>query len=186
MLSVRQFLPRTSQQAAWWPAPRITVSNQELAIAYSLGFKQILVVNQRGILSEGILRYMGINTEPFNDFDDCCAVVERVLDRSGWTPTYSRRMRGDNLRFSPQPIRYGNHFGRHLHGRFLYIDIRRIVLTSPRLSRPQDAGNCCGRASSTTIPNQQPSQSDRIPRLLSYNLTRHSTFFASEHTARRR
>src|SRR5690348_5423915 len=38
-------------------------SHQELAIAYALGFERILVVNQRDVLSEGILRYIGINTE---------------------------------------------------------------------------------------------------------------------------
>lgn len=94
-------------------------SNQELAIAYALDFKRILVVNQHGVLPEGMLRYIGINTETFNSFDDCCAVINRALDRSGWTPDYSRRLRADNLRFSPYMIRYGN-----LVGRFLYVDVR--------------------------------------------------------------
>jgi len=93
-------------------------SNQELAIAYALGFERILVVNQRSVLSEGMLRYIGVNTENFDDFRDCGAVVERALDRSGRTPDYVRRLRADSLRFS-EPITYGN-----LAGRFLYVDIR--------------------------------------------------------------
>jgi hypothetical protein len=40
-------------------------SHQELAIAYALGFDRVLVVNQRGVLTEGMLRYIGINTEEF-------------------------------------------------------------------------------------------------------------------------
>jgi hypothetical protein len=94
-------------------------SNQELAIAYALGFQRILVVNQCGVLSEGMLRYIGINTEEFEGFDDCCAVVARALDRSGWTPDYIRRLSADSLHFSDELIRYGQ-----LVGRFLYVDIR--------------------------------------------------------------
>ena len=94
-------------------------SNQELAIAYALGFERILVVNQRGVLSEGMLRYIGINTETFESFDDCCAVVERALDRSKWTPDYARRLKADNLRFSNEMITYANFVGY-----FLYVDIR--------------------------------------------------------------
>jgi len=93
-------------------------SNQELAIAYSLGFDQILVVNQDGILSEGLLKYMGINTETFLDVSDCCATVERVLDRAKWMTDYSRRLRADGLRFEDRVIRYGN-----LVGQFLYMDV---------------------------------------------------------------
>lgn len=94
-------------------------SHQELGIAYALGFERILVVNQRGVLSEGMLRYIGINTETFEDFNDCGAVVERALDRSGWTRDYVRRLTANNLRFSDELISYG-----HLLGRFLYVDIR--------------------------------------------------------------
>jgi hypothetical protein len=94
-------------------------SNQELAIAYALGFERILVINQRGVLSEGMLRYIGINTEEFDGFDDCCAVVERALDRARWLPNYARRLNADNLCFSRDLITYGN-----LFGRFLYVDIK--------------------------------------------------------------
>jgi hypothetical protein len=94
-------------------------SNQELAIAYSLGFERLLVINQAGVLPEGMLRYIGINTETFTEFADCCSVVERALDRSGWTSDYSRRLRAEHLRFADDPIRYGS-----LTGHFLYLDLR--------------------------------------------------------------
>jgi hypothetical protein len=57
-------------------------SNQELAIAYALGFERILVINQNGLRREGMLGYIGINTETFDRLDDCCAIVERALDRA--------------------------------------------------------------------------------------------------------
>lgn len=94
-------------------------SNQELAIAYALGFERILVINQEGTLQEGMLGQIGINTERFVGLDDRCATVERALGRSGWTPDYSRRLTADHLRFSDELIRYSN-----LIGRFLYIDIQ--------------------------------------------------------------
>jgi hypothetical protein len=97
-------------------------SNQELAIAYALKFERILIVNQSDLLSEGMLRYIGVNTETFNDFSDCCAVVERALDRSRWTADYTRRLIADGLRFSDEVIRYGAGYG-ELVGRFLYMDI---------------------------------------------------------------
>lgn len=93
-------------------------SNQELAIAYALGFERILVINQKGILPEGMLKYIGINTETFLDFDDCCATVERALDRAKWTADYCRRLTADRLRFSGEFISFGN-----LIGRFLYVDV---------------------------------------------------------------
>jgi hypothetical protein len=94
-------------------------SNQELAIAYALGFERILVINQDGIRPEGMLAYIGVNSETFHDFGDCCDVVERALDRSRWTNDYSRRLHGGTLRFSDEMIAYGG-----LAGRFLYLDIR--------------------------------------------------------------
>jgi hypothetical protein len=39
-------------------------SHQELAIAYALGFDRMLIVSQDGVKSEGMLRYIGVNTEP--------------------------------------------------------------------------------------------------------------------------
>ena len=98
-------------------------SNQELAIAYAFGFERILIVNQTDILSEGMLQYIGVNTETFEDFTDCCTVVERAIRRSGWMADYSRRLRAGGLRFSDEVIRYGAAYG-ELIGRFLYLDIQ--------------------------------------------------------------
>jgi len=93
-------------------------SNQELAIAYALGFERLLVINQDGILSEGMLAYIGINTETFPTVNDCFATIERALDRAEWTPDYSRRLMADRLRLTDEVISYGS-----LIGRFLYVDV---------------------------------------------------------------
>ena len=94
------------------------LSNQEFAIAYALGFERLLVVNQEGVLSEGMLRYIGINTETFNDTADCTGVVTRALERARWVPDYSRRLTASNLRWSEGNIRSG-----YIAGKFLYVDI---------------------------------------------------------------
>ena len=117
-------------------------SNQELAIAYSLGFEHILVVNQDGVEPEGVLRYIGINTEKFSGFTDCCAVVERALDRSAWRSDYSRRLRAGDLHFRNESIMYS-----HLFGRFLYLDVKNdrpdiaALETTARLAELRENGN---------------------------------------------
>src|SRR5262249_18029588 len=72
-------------------------SNQELAIAYAFGFDRLLIVNQEAVEAEGMLRYIGINTESFGDVSECCAAVE--LNRSTWTKDYSRRLQAGPHRF---------------------------------------------------------------------------------------
>jgi hypothetical protein len=96
-------------------------SNQELAIAFALRFERLLAVNQEGIVPEGMLKYIGVNTETFQDAADCCTVVGRAVDRARWTPDYTRRLWAEGLRISPQlpPIMYGT-----MVGQFLYVDIQ--------------------------------------------------------------
>ena len=84
-------------------------SNQELAIVYAFGFERLLVVNQEGVEAEGMLRYIGVNTEKFDNVSDCCAVVKRAVDRARWTTSYSRRLHSGELRFSgagPSALRH--------------------------------------------------------------------------------
>lgn len=93
-------------------------SNQEMAIAYALDFERFLIINQDGVRREGMLAYIGINTETFTTLDECPTAVERALDRAKWTPDYSRRLRiNEHLRFSDVL------YCRNLVGRFLYADI---------------------------------------------------------------
>jgi hypothetical protein len=93
-------------------------SNQELAIAYALQFEKILIVNQTGVVSEGMLRYIGVNTETFGSHVDCAGVIDRALKRAGWLPTYSRRLGAGHIRFGNRLLTYGK-----LAGWFLYLDV---------------------------------------------------------------
>jgi hypothetical protein len=121
-------------------------SNQELAIAYALGFERFLVINQEGVQPEGMLAYIGINTETFTTLDECTAAVERALDRAAWTPDYSRRLMMSGLHFSDELVRYWNLVGQNLFGRFLYADINNgrpdiaAMETTARLAEIAPAG----------------------------------------------
>jgi hypothetical protein len=96
-------------------------SNQEFAIAYALDFEKFLVVNQSGVKPEGMLRYIGLNTETFDDHSDCLAAVAKAIKDAHWKSDYSRRLRADGLIF--RPVIYSNHVGSILAGNFLYLDI---------------------------------------------------------------
>lgn len=96
-------------------------SNQEFAIAYAMGFERILVVNQKRIAREGMLGYIASNTEEFEELSECCAAVERAVDRAGWKPEYSRRLTAGPLRFSSKDTLIATP---RFFGRFLYLDIQ--------------------------------------------------------------
>lgn len=96
-------------------------SNQEFAVAYALGFDRIIVVNEKGVRSEGMLGYIGCNTKAFETDDECLVIVEGALDLSGWEPSYSRRLRAENVRFKHD--RYIHFTQELMDGRFLSLDI---------------------------------------------------------------
>ena len=95
-------------------------SNQELAIAYALGFDRILIVNQADVRREGMLQFMVANTETFVDYADCPSVVARELDRSGWDCRFSRNLQTGTLSRA-QLVTYGR-----LEGNFWHLDIHNL------------------------------------------------------------
>ena len=133
-------------------------SHQELGIAYALGFERLLIINQKGAAKEGMLRYIGNNTETFADLADCCGVVERAIDRAKWTTDYSRRLHTGELRWNPA-VSYGN-----LRGAFLYLDIRNArpdiaaVEATARLNRLATAGGTL-----QSSPNRSPLKATARP-----------------------
>jgi hypothetical protein len=96
-------------------------SNQEFAVAYALGFDRIIVVNETGVKSEGMLGYIGCNTKALETDDECLIIVENALDRSEWEPSYSRRLRAENIRL--ESFQYKHFTGELMDGRFLSLDI---------------------------------------------------------------
>ncbi len=93
-------------------------TNQELAIAYILGFEQVVFFQQEGVTLEGLLRYMGSNATRFASPNDVPDLVIAAIEERHWSPSYSRHLTPTHLRWSDALITYGD-----LVGRFLYVDI---------------------------------------------------------------
>jgi len=92
-------------------------TNQELAIAYFLGFERVLFFQHRSVKREGLLRYMGSNATAFSDAGQLAELVLDAFSAREWTPTYSRHLAATRLRWAG-PYPYGE-----LLGYFLYVDI---------------------------------------------------------------
>lgn len=92
-------------------------SHQELAIAYSLGYDHMLVLNQQGVHDEGVQKFIVSNTPRFTAGDEVLHRVQEAAAR--WSPQYSRQLALGTLRWA-DPVLFGDHSGsrlvRVLHG----------------------------------------------------------------------
>lgn len=127
-------------------------SNQELAIAYLLGFEKVIFLQQKDVLLEGLLRYMASNATRFSSPTEVMPAVQRLVQERAWDPHYSRHLVVDGIHWSDGVIAFGSHTGERLVGRFLYLDIhnRRTDLA---------AFNCVARLASISRPPAPPQPS---------------------------
>ena len=93
-------------------------SHQELAIAYVSGFEHVLFFQERGMKLEGLMRYLGANSTPFDTVDQLVQSVTAAVRERAWRTDYSRHLIATRPWWSDGTICYGE-----LTGRFLYIDI---------------------------------------------------------------
>lgn len=98
-------------------------TNQELSIAYSMGFDKMLFVNQKSVKKDGIFGYIGSNTPDFDNYDEVLNIVQKAITESNWNPSYSRNLIYQNLVWSSQNILYSDHTGQK-NVKVLYIDIK--------------------------------------------------------------
>jgi hypothetical protein len=85
-------------------------TNQELAIAYILDFENAIFLQQEGIELNGILRYMGSNSERFKRTDEVPHLVRALVNDRHWDVRYTRHLEVGELQWSP-PLLYGDHTG---------------------------------------------------------------------------
>ncbi|MCJ7484240.1 MAG: hypothetical protein MUO31_14900 [Thermodesulfovibrionales bacterium] len=67
-------------------------TNQELAVAYVLEFKEVLYLQQENVNLEGIGKYLLSNAIQFKSKSDVPSLVEQAIVRKGWNPLYSRHL----------------------------------------------------------------------------------------------
>ncbi|MCX6309918.1 MAG: hypothetical protein NTY32_14240 [Bacteroidia bacterium] len=85
-------------------------TNQELAVAYDLGFEEVLFLQQDNVKLEGIGKYLLSNAIPFKSKSDVPSLVKKAIVKKGWNPSYSRHLSlGLPLYAGAYP--YGDHTG---------------------------------------------------------------------------
>lgn len=85
-------------------------TNQELGIAHFLGFDKVVFLQQKGVVLEGLLRYMGSNAATFRSISEVPAIVEKLVEERGWTPVYSRHLVVGDSHWTPE-LNYHDHTG---------------------------------------------------------------------------
>ena len=96
-------------------------TNQELAIAYILNFENAIFLQQEGIELNGLLRYMGSNSERFKRPEEVPSLVRTLVNERHWDLRYTRHLEVGALQWSP-PLLYSDHTGQRPL-RVLYVDI---------------------------------------------------------------
>src|SRR5882724_3131100 len=97
-------------------------SHQELAIAYAFGFEHFLVVNHKDVVDEGVQKSIVSNVPEFERAADVLPLVVAAVRSAHWTPSYSRHLSLNPLRWAGE-VEYGDHAGRRIQ-RTLHADVR--------------------------------------------------------------
>ena len=85
-------------------------TNQELSVAFLLEFDNSIFLQQKGIKSEGLLRYMASNAQRFTALQDVPNLVSELVEARHWHPSYTRHLLlGDEHWAGPLP--YSDHTG---------------------------------------------------------------------------
>jgi len=96
-------------------------TNQELAIAFLLGFENAIFLQQEGVEPEGLLRYMASNAQRFAALEEVPGLVEKLVIERQWDPEYSRHLALGTTHWT-RPLRYADHTGVRT-ARVLQVDI---------------------------------------------------------------
>ncbi len=96
-------------------------THQELALAYHLGFADMIALQQEGAPRVGFLNYILSNPELFHDATDLIKKVRRLVTEKGWNPDFSRNLVVHEGDFSP-PLQYTDHTGTSIE-RIWYLKV---------------------------------------------------------------
>jgi len=88
-------------------------TNQELAVAYVLGFEEVLYFQEENVELEGIGKYLLSNAIPFKSKTEVPSLIETVVKEKGWNPSYSRHLTVGEPSYAG-PWQYGDQTGSYL------------------------------------------------------------------------
>jgi len=149
-------------------------TNQELAIAYAMGFDNMLFVNQIGVRRDGLFGYIGVNTPEFDDYDQVLPIVQTAVTSAGWRPLYSRNLICQNIHWGDHVIYRDNTGARNV--KVLHIDILN--------NRPdQGATNTVARLKSITTNGITTIAQDRSHLKCSGSPVYSNTIWPNDHIA---
>jgi len=84
-------------------------ANQELAIAYALGFEHMLFLNQKGAERGGMFGTIVSNAPEFEKLDEVLPTVNRMVAQAKWNPAFSRQLQAVALRWTRKVLTYNDH-----------------------------------------------------------------------------
>lgn len=105
-------------------------TNQELAVAYAMGFEHMLFLNQKGAERGGIFGTIVSNAPEFDALDEVLPSVKRMVAQAGWNPAFSRQLVAAGLRWTKNAVGYADHVawegrpGRLHRARILVVKVR--------------------------------------------------------------
>jgi hypothetical protein len=89
-------------------------THQELALAYHVGFTEIIAFQEEGAPLEGFLRYVQANPEHFRNEDELLEKIEEMIRERKWSKDFLRNLVIEKIKQFDYPITYADHTGQHL------------------------------------------------------------------------
>jgi len=83
-------------------------TNQELAIAYALGFHEMIFLNQRFTERRGMFGTIVSNSPEFDRYTELLPALQNAVRDADWRPTFSRNLVPASVRWS-DPVQYADH-----------------------------------------------------------------------------
>jgi len=74
-------------------------TQQELAVGYALGFQNMILINERDCLVEGILKFIVTNAPPFVHTSEILPGVQAAVGKAGWAPIHRRQLAASSVQF---------------------------------------------------------------------------------------
>jgi hypothetical protein len=132
-------------------------TNQELSIAYALGFDHMILLNESGVRREGVHEFIVANAPEFRRHDEIESILAAAIKQ--WSKDYSRQLHLADLRWS-RDVEYDDGFSGIVSAiapeKPLFKRRQRMLLAKIRNSRS-------GKSAANTIARLKSIQKEGTP-----------------------